>query len=105
MFSPPDRLRAEHCSDRRALGGICPHVPYGSAAGARESLGNAPVEASLSRVGAFPTLHMWNVPKRFFECSSGALHRRIGQKSDLTATLRVSPALGVLVMQAIRSEI
>ena len=46
------------------------------------------MDTSFLDGGAFPIPQMWNVPKRFFECSSGALSRRIGQNSDLVATQR-----------------
>jgi hypothetical protein len=64
------------------------HRAPGMSQDRQTQLGNVPAEASFSRGGAFPTLQMWNVPKRFFECSSGALSRRIGQNSDLVATRR-----------------
>jgi hypothetical protein len=43
------------------------------------------MEGSFSGGGALPIPQMWNVPERFFECSSGASCRQIGQKSDLVA--------------------
>jgi hypothetical protein len=41
--------------------------------------------------GTFDSCQMWNVPERFFACSSGALYSRIGQKSDLEQAI---PCLG-----------